>query len=183
MAQTAVPAAELPVSTMSKRAPQVHRKGRDALVAYLFLAPALSVFLAFLAVPLALTIGLSFVDWSGITLNSMKWAGLLNYTRIFHDALFWQSLKNNMIFLALGMTLIVALGLFVAVLLEQGFPGSKFFRGVFFVPTVLSLVVVGIVFSFLLDPTFGVLKPMLNGIGIQGSPAPLADGGLVRLCC
>jgi raffinose/stachyose/melibiose transport system permease protein len=143
------------------------------------LAPALIAFLAFLAIPLVLTFGLSFVNWSGITLNTMEWAGLSNYTRLLHDPLFWHSLRNNMIFLVLGLALIVALGLFVAVLLEQGFPGSKFFRGVFFVPTVLSLVVVGIVFSFLLDPTFGVLKPTLGAVGIQAEPAPLAHPGQV----
>ena len=65
---------------------------------------------------------------------------------------------------SIGTIFIVALGLFVAVLLEQELPGSKFFRGVFFVPTVLSLVVVGVVFSFLLDPTFGVLKPALDSL-------------------
>ena len=180
MAQTTASTAELSVSKASKRASSPsHRRRHEALAAYLLVAPAMIAFLAFLFIPLLLTVGLSFVDWSGITLNSIEWSGVSNYTRLFQDSLFWQSLWNNMIFLAIGTTLIVALGLFVAVLLEQELPGSKFFRGVFFVPTVLSLVVVGVVFSFLLDPTFGVLKPTLDAVGIQATPAPLADPGQV----
>lgn len=176
MTQTTASTAELSVRKASKRAPSpAQRRRHEALVAYLLVAPAVITFVAFLAIPLVLTVGLSFVDWGGITLSSIEWTGLANYTRLFEDSLFWQSLKNNLIFLAFGTVLIVALGLFVAVLLEQELPGSKFFRGVFFVPTVLSLVVVGLVFSFLLDPTFGVLKPALDSVGIQAAPAPLAD--------
>lgn len=180
MAQTTASTAKLSGSKASKPVSwSAHRKRREALAAYLLVAPALIAFLAFLLLPLILTIGLSFVDWSGITLNSIEWSGLSNYTRLFQDELFWKSLWNNLIFLAIGTTIIVALGLFVAVLLEQELPGSKFFRGVFFVPTVLSLVVVGVVFSFLLDPTFGVLQPALHSVGIVAAPAPLADPGQV----
>lgn len=170
--------AERSVSKAFKRPSEsVLRKRREALAAYLLLAPAMVAFVLFLLIPLFMTIGLSFVNWSGITLNSIQWAGVSNYTRLFHDPVFWHSLRNNLIFLGLGMTLIVGLGLFVALLLEQDLPGSKFFRGVFFVPTVLSLVVVGIVFSFLLDPTFGVLLPALKAFGIHSTLAPLADPG------
>ena len=153
----------------------VHRRRQEERAAYLLLAPALITFVAFMLLPILLTFGLSLVNWSGITLNSIEWAGLANYTRLFRDPLFWQSLKNNGIFMVLGMTGIVSLGLFTAVLLEQELPGSKFFRGVFFLPTVLSTVVIGIVFGFLLDPTFGIVQPLLGAVGIHAQPIPLAD--------
>lgn len=181
MTQTLAPATASPASPgrTPVRRSRRRRHWREEAVAYLLLAPALITFFAFLAIPLVLTFGLSLVNWSGITLDSIEWAGFANYTRLLHDPIFWASLGHNLIFLVLGTSAIVGFGLFLAVLLEQGLPGSKFFRGVFFLPTVLSLVVIGIVFSFLLDPTFGVLKPILSAVGVQANPAPLADPGQV----
>jgi ABC-type sugar transport system permease subunit len=70
----------------------------------------------------------------------------------------------------------VALGLLVAVLLERNLRGSAFFRGVFYLPTVLSTVVIGIVFTFLLSPVFGIIKPLLAIVGIHAdAPALLGD--------
>lgn len=161
-----------PTPTLVK--PSVRHR-RQTLAAYLLLAPAMLAFLVFMVIPVVLTVGLSLVNWTGITLNSIQFAGFSNYQTLSHDALFWQALKNNGIFVVLGMTAVVVLGLFVAILLEQELPGSKFFRGVFFLPTVLSTVVIGIVFSFLLDPTFGILQPMLNAVGVHAQPAPMAD--------
>jgi ABC-type sugar transport system permease subunit len=60
------------------------------------------------------------------------------------------------------------LGLTLAVLLEQGLRGSNFFRGVFFIPTVMSFVVVGIVFMLLLSPELGLVNPLLRGVHLGG---------------
>lgn len=147
---------------------------RTHITAYLLLAPALTVFLLFMLIPVLLTVLLSLFDWNGIQLRTLDFAGLTNYTTMFKDEVFWQALRNNMVFIGLGMTGAVALGLFVAVLLEQNLRGSNFFRGMFFLPTVLSLVVIGIVFTFLLSPEFGIVKPMLGAIGIH-APALLGD--------
>ena len=166
-----------PQGTSSVPAPRRPPKRRLDLIAYLFLAPALLAFVVFMILPIILTFLLSLVHWSGITFNSIQFAGASNYKTLSHDPLFLRSLKNNAIFVVLGTALVVGFGLFVALLLEQGFPGSKFFRGIFFLPTVLSTVVVGIVFSFLLDPTFGILQPLLATIGIHAQPAPLANPG------
>ncbi len=153
---------------------RVHAR-RVNLAAYLLLAPAMITFMLFMLIPMLLTFGLSFFNWSGISLSSLEFAGLSNYSKMLDDDVFWQALKNNMIFIGLGMTAAVLLGLMVAVLLEQNFRGSNFFRGLFFLPTVLSIVVIGIVFTFLLSPVFGVLKPLLNLIGVDADPAPLGD--------
>jgi ABC-type sugar transport system permease subunit len=151
------------------------QSSREALTAYGLLTPALIAFVLFMLVPMILTFALSFFRWSGISFSSLEFIGLDNYERLFTDDVFWLSLKNNMIFIVLGTAAVVMLGLFVAVMLEQGFPGSNFFRGVFFLPTVLSLVVIGIVFGFLLSPQFGILGPILSFFGVDAAPDLLGN--------
>lgn len=151
------------------------RRRREALTAYLLIAPALVTFLLFMAIPMALTLCLSFFTWTGISLHSLSFAGVANYSKLISDTVFWQALRNNLVFIAIGMTASVALGLFVAVLLEQNLRGSAFFRGVFYLPTVLSTVVIGIVFTFLLSPVFGIIKPLFAIIGVHVDPALLGD--------
>jgi raffinose/stachyose/melibiose transport system permease protein len=160
----------------SPRSADLKRRRRtESLVAYIFIAPAVLTFVVFMAVPMLLTAALSFFDWSGISLGSLKFAGFDNYVKLSQDPVFWQSLGNNLIFILLGMGISVALGLFVAVLLERNLPGSSFFRGVFFLPTVLSTVVVGIVFTFLISPVFGVIRPIFALVGIDFNVALLGD--------
>lgn len=171
--RVAVPAPQPSTRSVTKEE-RSHRR-RTQLTAYLLLAPALVTFVLFMAIPMLLTFALSFYEWSGISLESMEFIGLENYTTMFQDDVFWTALKNNLLFIALGMTGAVVLGLFVAVLLEQGLPGSNYFRGVYFLPTVLSLVVIGIVFTFLLSPVFGIVKPVLGVFGVDADPALLGD--------
>jgi ABC-type sugar transport system permease subunit len=162
-----------PPTRRAKRPTQ--QSSREALTAYGLLTPALIAFVLFMLVPMVLTFVLSFFRWSGISFSSLEFIGLDNYERLLTNDVFWLSLKNNMIFIVLGTAAVVMLGLFVAVMLEQGFPGSNFFRGVFFLPTVLSLVVIGIVFGFLLSPQFGILVPILSFFGVDSAPDLLGN--------
>ena len=145
------------------------RKGNKALekaMPYLFVLPAFLFYFVFLALPIVGTVFISFFNWSGISLNSLTFAGLDNYAELLRDDVFWKALKHNVYFIAGGMTSVVILGLVLAVLLEQDLPGSSFFRGVFFIPTIMSLVVVGVVFSLLLSPEFGLVNPLLERVGL-----------------
>lgn len=177
-AALSAPGRQVPSSTSQP----VHQR-HESLVAYLLIAPAMIAFVLFMALPMVLTLSLSFFDWTGISLSSMRFTGLSNYSKMLHDDVFWQALRNNMVFIGLGMTASVALGLFVAVLLEQNFRGSAFFRGVFYLPTVLSTVVIGIVFTFLLSPVFGIIKPLFALVGVHVDPALLGSphGALLTL--
>lgn len=155
-----------PMRTESRTVDRRRRDQREEMIAYIFIAPALITFVLFMAVPMLLTLVISLFNWSGISLGSLSFIGIGNYDRLVHDPIFWGALRNNMVFIVLGMSASVALGLFLAVRLERNLPGSNFFRGVFFLPTVLSTVVIGIVFTFLLSPVFGVLKPLFALVGI-----------------
>jgi len=156
-------------------ATKVRRRRREALTAYLMIAPTLIAFVLFMLIPMVLTLCLSFFNWTGISLDSLRFTGLSNYRTMLRDPVFWQALTNNLVFIVLGMTASVALGLFVAVLLEQNLRGSAFFRGLFYLPTVLSTVVIGIVFTFLLSPVFGIIKPLFALVGLDVDPAPLGS--------
>jgi raffinose/stachyose/melibiose transport system permease protein len=128
---------------------------------YLFVLPSLVFYVVFLALPIVGAVVISLLNWSGMSMSDIKWAGGDNYIALAHDQVFWQALKHNMIFIAGGASGVVVLGLVLAVLLEQGLRGSNFFRGIFFVPTVVSMVVVGIVFILILSPEFGLINPLL----------------------
>lgn len=151
------------------------RRRNEALVAYALITPALLAFVLFMAIPMLLTLVLSLFNWTGISLGSLDFAGLDNYRKLFADQQFWGALQNNVLFILLGMTGAVALGMFLAVRLERAVPGSSFFRGLFFMPTVLSTVVIAIVFTFLLSPVFGIVTPILKFVGIEFKQGLLGD--------
>ncbi|MBV7338802.1 sugar ABC transporter permease [Chloroflexi bacterium TSY] len=149
------------IGDKSQLAPVVER-----LIPYAFILPALIFYTIFLAIPIVGTVFISLLDWSGLSLNDIKWAGIRNYIALTEDDVFGLSLKHNLIFIVVGSSGIVVRGLFLAVLLERGLPGSNFFRGVFFVPTVMSMVVVSVVFMLILSPELGLVNPLLRQIGL-----------------
>lgn len=113
------------------------------------------------------SIGFSFFRWSGISLNDLKFVGLQNYKTIFlHDPVFWRALLNNLIFVGGAIVFQCTLGLIVALLLEQRLLFGNFLRGTYFLPAVVSLTIIGIVFEILLNPELGVLKGLLGRIGL-----------------
>lgn len=138
----------------------------EALTAYAFVFPAVFFYIVFLAVPTLGTVAISFFDWAGISFADMRFVGLDNYAGLANDEVFFTALLHNIMFILAGTTLIVVIGMALAVLLEQELPGSRLFRGIFFIPSVTSLVVVGIVFTLLLSPELGVVNPLLTAIGL-----------------
>jgi ABC-type sugar transport system permease subunit len=150
------------------------------LVPYAFILPALIPYVIFLALPIIGSILLSFFNWTGISFNNIEWAGLQNYITLAQDEVFWQAISHNLYFILGGVIGIVSVALTLAVLLEQHLPFSSFFRGVFFIPTTTSLVVVGIVFMLILSPELGLVNPLLRQIGLGHLARPwLGDPGTV----
>ncbi len=150
---------------LPRRAPAPNRPG-FSLAPYLFVLPAVGFYTVFMAAPIVGTLIFSLSTWSGVTLDSLRWAGADNYLRMVNDPVFWTAFGNTLTFIVIGVAANVLVALSLAVLLEQGLPGSSFFRGVFFVPSIMSLVIVGVVFTLLLSPSFGVVNPLLREIGL-----------------
>ena len=122
-----------------------------------------------------LTVWVSFYDWDGI--GPKHWVGLLNYEQLFHDPQFYVSLKNNLIWLAMFMSA-SPIGLALALLLNQPIAGMRMLKSLFFVPLVLASVTVGVLFTWVYDPTFGLLALIFNHFG-GTAPALLSDENFV----
>jgi ABC-type sugar transport system permease subunit len=125
--------------TLTPRHP--HRRG-DALFAYLAVLPALAVILALMLFPIAYSFYLSFNRTDGVT---FAFIGLSNYADLVQDETFWRVLLNNFLFL-IAVPLILLASLLCAVLMYEQVWGWKLFRVVFFVPSVISTVVIGLLF-------------------------------------
>jgi len=134
--------------------------------AFLFLAPACIMIAIYVVWPILSSIALSFYNWDGM--SPKAFVGLANYTELFHSDTFYTALKNNLLWLVLFL-LAPPMGLAVALYLNQTVAGIRLVKSLFFAPFVLSGVVVGLMFSWFYDPTFGLLKVFLgHGIPILG---------------
>src|SRR5215213_9860149 len=153
--------------------PAVRRQ--QARYAVLFVAPALLIYLVFMIYPFLNTIYLSFTNWDGITANK-DWVGLSNYVRVFGEEAALKAFVNNILWVILGTVAPVVLGLFEALLVWSGARGSLLFRTLFFLPFVLPLVVVGIVWQWIYNPLFGIINQVLDSVGLESlSRGWLAD--------
>jgi ABC-type sugar transport system permease subunit len=132
---------------------------------YVFISPFYILFLIFGAFPILFSGFISLTDWRGV--HSPNVIGLANYRALFADPSFSRALRNVVI-IGLGyqpLFLFLAL-LFATVLNTRSVQFRGFFRTVYFLPTVTSLVVVGLVFGMLFDPKFGMVNYLLSLVGI-----------------
>lgn len=139
------------------------------------LLPALTLYVLFVIWPILRSFWYGFFDWNG--LSDPVFAGLDNFVQIFGDPVFWQSLKNNLYVVVASVLLQIPLGLIAAVLLNGRVRGAGFFRTAFFIPMVLSTVVVGLLWSTLLNSQAGPVNAllMLMGVGFNQTPDWLGD--------
>jgi len=152
------------------------RRTREVLVAYLLLGPNLLLFGVFMAVPLILVVVLSLQSYSGF--GSADWVGTQNYTELAGDPVFWRSALNTVVFAAVTVPVTLAIGLWVAVLLNKHVPGRGLFRAVFYLPYVISGVVIAMVGKWIFNENVGVVNRVLRALGgdgigwqSQGTPA------------
>lgn len=137
---------------------------RQALVAYLLLAPSLVVFGAFMLLPLVLTFVVSAQETSG--LGPAEWVGLSNYSELLGDGVFWRSLANTVGYALLSIPSALALGLAVAMLLNRSVWLRNLLRTVYYVPVVVSAVVAGLIGQWMFNENFGVVNKVLGFISL-----------------
>jgi len=140
----------------------------------LFVLPTLLVFTVFVFYPILQTFYRSFYDWDGI--NAAIFTGLSNYKELFQDDLFYESLKNGVIFAAI--LLVVQVGsatLLTFAMLNRHVKGKRFFRTAFFIPVVLSVTVVCQLWSAIYNPEFGLLNKLFEILGFSYRQNWLSD--------
>lgn len=133
---------------------------------YLFMMPAILIFLFVYAGPMLATIVLGFTDWNGIS-PGFEFVGIRNFVRIFTNERLLEPLCNTFVFTILTVVIQGVLALLLAVALNKKFPGRDFFRTVLFLPCVVSMVAVGYAWSLIFNPVMGPLGLMAQHFGWQ----------------
>jgi multiple sugar transport system permease protein len=138
-------------------------------IKWAFLLPALG-YLALMAIlPLVWTLTLSLMKWHANTMPSPKWVGLDNFKYfLFENPRFWVDLRFTAMYVGIGVSVELALGLVMAALLSQKFYGKNFFRVVYLIPMACPPIAVAFLWRMMLHPDIGVINSILKFIGLQG---------------
>ena len=140
-----------------------YKRNEIRVTPWLFLAPAILFFFVYVIYPIFQSFEISLFAWDG--LGEREYIGTQNYAELWDDPAFYTSLKNNVVWLILYLLAIPA-GLFIALFLNQTVMGIRLYKSLFFFPFVISQVVVGLVFTWFYDPTFGLLNTIIGWVGL-----------------
>jgi multiple sugar transport system permease protein len=142
---------------------------------YLFVLPSFIGFLIFVALPVIVSLLLSFVEWNLLT--QPVWVGFANYRQLLtRDPVFWRVVGNTVFFMVTIVPLQLLFGLVLAVILNQAIRGALVYRVIYFMPVVTTIVAGAIVFQFLLNRDFGVISGWIWDLGrLTGLPIQPPD--------
>ena len=147
------------------RAPRRAAGGPDAhalrrfLTVFSFLAVPVTLYAVWVIYPTLATLQLSFTDWSGV--GDWKWVGLANFTRLLEEPTFRTALLNNLVWIAVFVTVPTAAGLALAVVLNTALRFDRFLKIAFYLPLVLATVVVALVWAWIYHPLQGLLNNLI----------------------
>jgi raffinose/stachyose/melibiose transport system permease protein len=134
---------------------------------WLLLAPALAIYAIFALYPMVDVFVLSFQKWNGLE-PAREFAGLDNYRFIFgSDPVFWQALRNTIIWTVLAVLVPPAIGFMLALALNQNLPGRSALRAVFYLPVVIAPIAVATMWKWMYDPFFGLFNGLLTKAGLE----------------
>lgn len=127
--------------------------GKDKLTLGLFMGLPTFLHVALVWFPALATIYLSFTYWTGIHIEDIQWSGLANYQNIFFETpRFWEAVKVNVVWLLWFGAIATPLGILLAYQIDREIRGHKFYQSAYYLPVVLSMAVIGIIWNFLLRP-------------------------------
>lgn len=141
---------------------------------WLFILPTVLGLLLFRLGPILVAFLASFTSWN--VFSPPVWLGLGNYRELMQSDTFWMILRNTIVFSLVYVPGVMVCGLFLAILVNNTLRGITFFRGLFYLPVITSTVAIGVVWSWILSPRFGVLPNFLLNIGVKNVPSFLGDG-------
>ena len=139
---------------------------REASSAYAFIGLWIVGFLIFTLGPMIASLYFSFTEYNIV--DPPVWIGIKNYVDLFHDPKFWISLKVTLYFASLSLPLGLIFSFLLAVLLNQGVPFERFWRTIYFLPSIITGVAVGILWIRLFNPQLGLINTTLSLVGIRG---------------
>lgn len=141
------------------------KKEKKSGSGFLFMVPALIIYLSVIVIPVFYSLYISLFKWNGVA--EMKFVGLGNYVSLFtSDPIFLTALKNNLVWILLtvGLTMTISLGF--AVVLNKNFRGRTAFRGLFYFPAVVAPIAVAIIWRWIFNPQIGFVNQLFASLGI-----------------
>ena len=162
------------MTTTITRRSRLHRKEHRAALA--FVAIPVIGFLLFTLFPLLFSVYASFTNWNGISAPVFK--GLDNYTKMFSDRYFLQSLWNTL-YMMIGIPIGLVISLGLALAMNRKMRGTTFFRTVYYLPVISSIAAVAILWQWAFNGDFGLINQGLALVGIDG-PNWLQDTATVK---
>jgi multiple sugar transport system permease protein len=153
---------------------------RNSLTAVLFLLPNFVIFFFLGFIPLFGALGISLTDWNGI--KAPSFVALDNYSLLLKDSTFWKITFNTFYWSFGSVAGTVALGLFLALILNRKVIGASFFRAAFYFPHISSFVAIAVVWGMIFHPTYGPLTMSLKSLGVLKPPLWLSDNQWAMLC-
>lgn len=158
------------------------RRLTDGQVGFLLVVPGLAIFCGIILYPFISAIVMSFTDRSMLS-ASYGFVGLKNYQKVFADPYFVKTLTTTLLFVLLATLLPFTLGFIWAILLNQGFRGSEFLRGVTLVNWIIPGTAIGFLWSWIFNGQYGVLNGVLSGLGIVEEGIPWLGQTNTALFC
>jgi raffinose/stachyose/melibiose transport system permease protein len=156
------------ISAGSKRSSGA-RKRNDTFrfLPWVFLTPGLIIYSVVVVYPMLYSTYLSLFRWDGVAPKKI-FVGWQNYVVLLtHNEVFWIALKNNAIWLVSALLVPTSIGLGLALVLNSRFRGSHIFRSIFYFPAVLSLAVVGLIWTWIYHPDLGLANQFLEAVGLK----------------
>lgn len=148
---------------------------RDSISAYSLIAFPIGVLAVFTLVPTALGLGLSLFTWDGV--GQASFAGLSNFRALIGDPRFTAALRNTLVYVVVSVPPTVILGFLLAAALHaRWFVGRSVVRTAVFMPTMVSIVAIGLVWRWMLDDSGGLVPAALRAAGVEPLPNFLQDG-------
>ncbi|CCW33920.1 carbohydrate ABC transporter membrane protein 1, CUT1 family [Chthonomonas calidirosea] len=139
---------------------------RETRTALLFVLPWFIGFTAFLLYPVVASIYFSFCDYS--VLYPPVFIGLANYRDLVHDAIFWQTVQNTVVYTLWALPISALVALSLALLLNTKVRGMAFYRTIFFIPSLVPMVALAILWQWIFNGQYGILNAFLQDLGIKG---------------
>ncbi len=139
---------------------------KNQYLGYLLILPTYLLFITFFFIPLVYSFLLTFVKWNGFSPNR-EFVALNNYIRLFSDTGFLNALTNSMVYLVATVILSISISLLLSVLINEGIKGSSLINAIYFLPHIVSLVAVSVVWSWVYLPSgSGLINSFLGVFGI-----------------
>lgn len=136
---------------------------------YLFILPFFVLFLVFQLIPIIWTVYISFTQWRGI--GDPQFIGWDNYKKILIDNMFWEALRNTVVYWISGLVLILIFALLIATILNSDLlKGRVFFKTVTFLPNVCAAIAMGLIFRLFFDENAGLINEALQAFGLSRVP-------------